>query len=724
MPREQGRRIQAHDLTIGTANKQGEVHAVTNVKAKTDNINYNAIGQFATDVIETRQKKKNELISQRAIRDTHAGEIDIEMMDDQVYASTVNLTKGSNDSIKVLSQMQEFMQERFQEYKDEGRLDEFNPEEVAAELVQSFKHSGTDNPDYLKGFNSKLHLVQSTAQQSYEQLIAQAEDEEALFTATDTVNTTLSAIKGSSEDKQGALSILNAQLGNDLGLNRDEAHQTFYSSAMHSIQMGDLESAKAVRDFLVNQGSAVSGKYKAKMDLAIKAEEERQKAESLKKLERTDLEKFQLRRGLESTVGTDDFSVTAIEEAIVGEYITDDQGLALLRSHKSAMEKNRLQADFDAEIQRLMLNPDEVPYITNPKIRTAVFTKMDARFSALGTDMLSVARGFINAENTGDTVKQEQYESALLQRVQQFKPLLEASKKAGHTPKALTQVLDSAQLGTPQFKAVASMVKLFEAEHGSTPFQDVDTQKLADIQSYNSLVEDFQYTPEEAERIITEARDNPDKHVMPTLFTSEGRVQFNSRIDDLLGEKTMIQRSWLKNDTETDIQASPEMREKVKEMAVIYHRRGIPAEKAMEMATGRFLETHAPVAGSWLSTKHMPEAFPQAFETFISKAMPQIAENDDLIIRPLNNAKGEFSVMQRSTGKFLRDKEGRIVTRSYMDIVEVVDMYKDIEKVATVAGNKLRNLTMSKAQKERPKRMQKLIELEEQLAKYSYGNQF
>lgn len=715
MAKQQGRRIDSQDLSVGTANKQGEVHAHTNVIAKRSNIDFEALGSLVNNYVAKRQDARNEELFQRGIRDERSGEVDEELMQDTAYASAVNKTKGEAIGIRTLASIEPKLQQHLQDLDAEGRLREFDIESWIAEELQGVQGDSL-NQDFLKGLNSQTDNIYQVASSIAGAYIAKAEDDEILFTAKAKVREGAMAITDPKK-KIAWFNKSNEDL-KDLAINRDEYTQIVVESGLEAADLGDVETVKAVKEWLGSRKEAVRGEYASQIDKALQIAEARvaRDAEQKKVLDKeTELD---IHRGFERTIGTDQFSYKAITNAVKEGYLTPEQGISYERKHLDELRKGELNDSIEADFLKLDAQPDLVPYLDDSKLQKDWYERQDKRYRPYAQGFLSLQR---QMGQPGADLDSLQAQANTL--IDKMSPMIETSKIAGHTPKFMTQIASSAVVGTPQFRAVSRLFETLESQEGFTPFDDIDTESYADIQAFNHMTTVFGMSDEEAEQTIQEAKAQPDRTVVPTLFTQEGSREFDSQIEDLLGEQTQVQRGFFSNDTETDIEVSSSMREAIKEMAIINHRRGIGAEDSITMATNRFLKTHTPVAGAWISNRHMSPAFPEAFEKAISEI--EGLSNDEVIIIPQRDLEGHFTIMRKSDGQLLKSKKtGKILKPTYNDFIKhqgarEVEMDEEI-----VALNKSRSIERGQLQERAKKIAEDYRMKEEEYRKFNYGRNY
>lgn len=662
MPKQQFRRQDRQDLnSTPTTTEGGGVYASQNVRVKQSNINFDALGNFATQVVEQRRAKLDAALYQEGINAANTGEIDEEKMEYEAFTRGLNQQQGTIDALKTASGIQRDLEETLRAHKDAGTLQDFNINEYMEQAVQEYQREDGDE-NYLKGFNSKMTAVQATARGLYEKVIAEAEDEQVQYLAQDTINSRLELV-GDGPVPDGLFDEIAQELADINGLNRDEEHDAVYQGVLHAASMGRVGAAEAAAEWLNGKGKDVKGKYGAKMEQAIAMAKQRAARASAEEESRTSLEKAQVRRSLEGTLGTDDFNLNIIDQATEQGYITSDQNVSLWKRHQDLLERQTLEAQTSAQLNYFLDNPDALPYLlTDPTLRKAAFEQMDAQYQQAGAEFLGAARAMGQGASTPAT------ENALADSITNMKPLVRASQAAGHTPKFINQVMSSAQLGTPQFEAVATMVGMLETEFGSTPFQDVDTEKLADLQTFN-FYRSMGYPSDEAAQMIQEEREADPAAVNAILFSREGREALDSTIQEYLGSNIeSIKKAWYQNDTETAIEASPTLVNGVRELSEVFVRRGMSPEDATELAVDRFVKTHAPIGRAWVPNKRMPESFPAAFEQYVEASMPD-KDFDDLIVVPTGDARGTFNLVQASNMMPLRDSEGNIWTNTYVGVV-------------------------------------------------------
>ncbi len=717
MPKERSRRAPGHDFTVETAGEGGGVFAPTRVRAKQSNINFNALGAFTNKVLTDKKAKMDELMYQRGITAAHTGTMTEEELDDVAFTKGLNSQQGVNDAIRANTQLQDSLQEELQNHKDSGTLGDFDIEAYSAEFLGEFQQH--DSLEYLKGFNSRLGAVQSAARSRFESFMAAAEDEQIMNTAKDTIRVSLDASKDTpaEEISTEVFKEINRKFRDENGLNRDESHQAFFEEVLVAADAGNLNGAKAAGEWLKAQGKGVSGKYGAKIDKAIRMAEVRQAREQAKGTERTELEKFRVRRGLAATLGTDDFSIASLETAIAHDFLTDDQALSLENQHADILEKQRLEAEFRAQVNYIKSNPEVMNYITEPKVQKGVIKALEADYRGLNRVLVSYGQQYESALSSGDEDTVAALDAELGRQLTEAKGLFQVSQEMGHTPEALKRLTDSAAAGAPQFRHVARIVKALESVEGVQPFAGMNTNKLADIQSFNMLTDAYGWSPVEAEEMLLKQKDIPMSEIAASLRASDGNELVMKAIDELTGEQVQVQYPWYKNDIETEVPRSPFLQEAIKDLSLIYHASGLEASAAVDAAKKRFLETHAPVGGAWISTKGMPRQFPVAYDKFVERNLPGY-NSDDFIISPNRDLQGSFSLIRKSDGQPIRRKNNEMFVFSYLEFSRYLqDQSGEDEQTAFTAAQSQASDAVA-ARTRTLELVDKQLEIEEKLRSY------
>jgi hypothetical protein len=571
------------------------------------------------------------------------------------------------------------------------------------------------DPFYLKGLNDKAAAIQSIGSKVYEQFVAQAEDEQINFTAVDTVNSQLATIPDGNAP-QGFFKNLDITLDN-LGTNLDERHDALFKGITHALDMGNIAGAEAAAEHLLSKGKAVSGKYGSKLEKQIAIAKARQEAAEKEAMKVSDLEKAQTRRAFESTVGTEDFNMAAIDEATENDVITPDQNVSLYRRHEEALKKRGLELDRTAIIEEYKRDPRTLFNESDPKVRKAVYDSMDADYEALGEAIINNAISYESAQAPEDLREIEAQRGQILTA---YKEYFERSQAAGHTPGNIKRLTDSAVLGTPQFQHTATVVEALESIEGVSPFVGVNTEKLAELKAYNELTE--RYSPEEAVEILKQRQETPLSELQANMRMDGFNDEFETTIDSLVGNQSQIEDVFLWFDKKTNIQPSAYLRETIRDDAAVFYGKGLSLKKSMKEAKKKFLDTHAPIGSAWVSTKNMPTSFPAVYDDWIKSIDPSL-NPADYIIQPKRDVQGSF-IMNKKDGTSVTNSQGELVVFSYHEVVKAMaenHVNPETEYTSEWFESNKEKMQMDKGFPARARlRREKLLKIEEEL-ETNYG---
>ena len=662
MPKETRRRVETQNLGTEIASQQGGIYAPTQVRAKQSNTDFGALGNFVQTVQQRKREKLDNTLYEQGRFDANAETVDPERLEDEAYVKGLNSQTGVNDATKAAATLPQSLQDAMQTAKDEGTLGKFDLDEFINEHMNGFVKEESD-PFYLKGLNDKAAAIQSIGSKVYEQFVAQAEDEQINFTAIDTVNSQLATIPDGNVP-QGFFKNLDTTLDN-LGTNLDERHDAMFKGITHALDMGNIAGAEAAAEHLLSKGKAVNGKYGSKLEKQIAIAKARQEAAEKEAKKVSDLEKARTRRAFEDTVGTEDFNMAAIDEALEAGVITPEQNVSLYKRHQIEMEKRNLQAANELDYTWFDENPSAVPFLlTDSKATRAYSEHLDKKVQQGATTLFGYAQQINDNPNNLELV--EDLEVLMNEEVSRMSDTFRSAQASGHTPTFVSQVLNSATLDSPTFQSIATLARVLENKMGDTPFADVDLNKMASISNYNLLVDKYNYTPEIAKEVLKQAQEVPDAQITPVLFSEAGKEAFLKQVEDLMeGEQEMIKGFW--NDIETDIGKSATAVNAIKDLSKIYFRiGGVDERDAIQLAVKRFTSTHMPVGKAWIPNKHVPEGFPEAFKARMENDFPD-EDFDELVIVPDHTISGGFSVYR--DGRILRDQEGQMYESTYYDIV-------------------------------------------------------
>lgn len=218
--------------------------------------------------------------------------------------------------------------------------------------------------------------------------------------------------------------------------------------------------------------------------------------------------------------------------------------------------------------------------------------RLEARFRQPASQLINAARQLASAED-------DQQRASILNAVydsggvlDQMHPMILRAREAGYTPTVLKQVLEVPDPKSPNAPAASQLYSLLAGKYGehSPIFDDISDDALVNLRAFDTMYRIGGLSAEEAQARIDQYSDLSERDLVAQF---DNRGDYQKMLDKAIESIEDTKPGW----GDYDIRNSPTIQQRIRELALADFRYTQDAEKAVEWATERVMQTHSVMNG-------------------------------------------------------------------------------------------------------------------------------